>query len=39
MTEAAKVRTIAFLGDHQSRKCGSATFTTDLCRRIVKAHR
>jgi glycosyltransferase involved in cell wall biosynthesis len=28
--QAAKIRKIAFVGDHLPRKCGIATFTTDL---------
>src|SRR5580692_12187214 len=28
--ETAKIRKIAFIGDHLPRKCGIATFTTDL---------
>ncbi len=28
--ERAKIRKIAFVGDHLPRKCGIATFTTDL---------
>ena len=30
MKEQSKVRKIAFVGDHLPRKCGIATFTTDL---------
>ena len=30
MTETARVRKIAFVGDHLPRKCGIATFTSDL---------
>jgi len=30
MTEVSKIRKIAFVGDHLPRKCGIATFTTDL---------
>jgi len=30
MKETSKIRTIAFVGDHLPRKCGIATFTTDL---------
>jgi L-lysine 2,3-aminomutase len=30
MNETAKVRKIAFVGDHLPRKCGIATFTSDL---------
>ena len=30
MNETAKVRNIAFVGDHLPRKCGIATFTSDL---------
>jgi len=28
--ETSKVRKIAFVGDHLPRKCGIATFTSDL---------
>ena len=31
MKETSNVRKIAFVGDHLPRKCGIATFTTDLC--------
>ena len=30
MKETSRIRTIAFVGDHLPRKCGIATFTTDL---------
>ena len=30
MKENSKVRKIAFVGDHLPRKCGIATFTSDL---------
>ena len=30
MQHTSKVRKIAFVGDHLPRKCGIATFTTDL---------
>jgi len=30
MTDTARVRKIAFVGDHLPRKCGIATFTSDL---------
>ena len=30
MQQTSKVRKIAFVGDHLPRKCGIATFTTDL---------
>jgi hypothetical protein len=30
MNENYKVRKIAFVGDHLPRKCGIATFTSDL---------
>jgi glycosyltransferase involved in cell wall biosynthesis len=30
MNETSKIRTIAFVGDYLPRKCGIATFTTDL---------
>ena len=41
MSSASKVRKIAFVGDYLPRKCGIATFTSDLLaavpRRIRKA--
>src|SRR5580693_7093233 len=30
LRQTAKIRKIAFVGDHLPRKCGIATFTTDL---------
>jgi glycosyltransferase involved in cell wall biosynthesis len=38
MTEASKIRKIAFVGDHLPRKCGIATFTTDLLAAVAGAH-
>jgi glycosyltransferase involved in cell wall biosynthesis len=38
MIETTKVRKIAFLGDHLPRKCGIATFTTDLLAAVASAH-
>ncbi len=38
MKESSKVRKIAFLGDHLPRKCGIATFTTDLLAAVQSAH-
>src|SRR5437868_11145296 len=38
MTEVTKVRKIAFVGDHLPRKCGIATFTSDLLAAVVAAH-
>ena len=38
MKEASKVRKIAFVGDHLPRKCGIATFTTDLLAAVASAH-
>lgn len=35
MKAAASVRTIAFLGDYLPRKCGIATFTSDLLRAVA----
>ncbi len=34
----SKVRKIAFVGDHLPRKCGIATFTTDLLGAVATAH-
>lgn len=38
MKETSKVRKIAFVGDHLPRKCGIATFTTDLLAAVAGAH-
>jgi glycosyltransferase involved in cell wall biosynthesis len=38
MQQTSKVRKIAFVGDHLPRKCGIATFTTDLLAAIQAAH-
>jgi glycosyltransferase involved in cell wall biosynthesis len=38
MNEDSKVRKIAFVGDHLPRKCGIATFTTDLAAAVAAAH-
>jgi glycosyltransferase involved in cell wall biosynthesis len=38
MKEASKVRKIAFVGDHLPRKCGIATFTSDLTAALAKAY-
>jgi glycosyltransferase involved in cell wall biosynthesis len=38
MTEPSKIRTIAFVGDHLPRKCGIATFTSDLLAAVANAH-
>jgi glycosyltransferase involved in cell wall biosynthesis len=38
MNEASKVRKIAFVGDHLPRKCGIATFTSDLLAAVAAAH-
>ena len=38
MKEPSEVRKIAFLGDHLPRKCGIATFTTDLLAAVAAAH-
>jgi glycosyltransferase involved in cell wall biosynthesis len=34
----ASIRTIAFLGDYLPRKCGIATFTSDLLRSVAARH-
>ena len=34
----SKVRKIAFVGDHLPRKCGIATFTSDLLAAVAAAH-
>src|SRR5579872_5588021 len=38
MKETSKVRKIAFVGDHLPRKCGIATFTTDLLAAVASAY-
>ncbi len=38
MKETPKVRKIAFVGDHLPRKCGIATFTSDLLAAVAGAH-
>ncbi|HEY6391157.1 MAG TPA: glycosyltransferase family 4 protein [Bryobacteraceae bacterium] len=38
MKEQSRVRKIAFVGDHLPRKCGIATFTSDLLAAVATAH-
>jgi glycosyltransferase involved in cell wall biosynthesis len=38
MKETSRVRNIAFVGDHLPRKCGIATFTSDLVSAVAAAH-
>ncbi len=38
MTETARVRKIAFVGDHLPRKCGIATFTSDLLAAVANGY-
>ncbi len=38
MKETSKVHKIAFVGDHLPRKCGIATFTSDLLAAVAAAH-
>ena len=38
MQEHSKVRKIAFVGDHLPRKCGIATFTSDLLAAVAAAY-
>src|SRR2546428_10795418 len=38
MRELYKVQKIAFVGDHLPRKCGIATFTTDLLAAVAAAY-
>jgi glycosyltransferase involved in cell wall biosynthesis len=38
MKENSKVRKIAFVGNHLPRKCGVATFTSDLLAAVATAH-
>ena len=38
MEEGSKIRKIAFVGDYLPRKCGIATFTSDLLAALAAAH-
>jgi glycosyltransferase involved in cell wall biosynthesis len=38
MNKIPKVRNIAFVGDHLPRRCGIATFTSDLLAAVADAH-
>src|SRR2546422_7366647 len=38
MKEESKIRKIAFVGDHLPRKCGIATFTSDLLSAVADAY-
>jgi glycosyltransferase involved in cell wall biosynthesis len=38
MKSTSKVRKIAFVGDHLPRKCGIATFTSDVLAAVASAH-
>jgi glycosyltransferase involved in cell wall biosynthesis len=38
MKESSKIHKIAFVGDHLPRKCGIATFTSDLLAAVASAH-
>lgn len=38
MNEAPKIQKIAFIGDHLPRKCGIATFTSDLLAAVQSVH-
>jgi glycosyltransferase involved in cell wall biosynthesis len=38
MLQTSKVRKIAFVGDHLPRKCGIATFTSDLLAAVAAGH-
>jgi len=38
MKDSSKVRKIAFVGDYLPRKCGIATFTSDLLTAVADAH-
>src|SRR5271154_747703 len=38
MKDISRIRKIAFVGDHLPRKCGIATFTTDLLAAVASAH-
>jgi hypothetical protein len=38
MNENSRVRRIAFVGDHLPRKCGIATFTSDVLTAVAQAY-
>jgi len=38
MKQVSKIRKIAFLGDYWPRKCGIATFTSDLLAAVAAEH-
>ena len=38
MKESSRLRKIAFVGDHLPRKCGIATFTSDLLAAVASVH-
>ena len=38
MKSNSKIRKVAFVGDHLPRKCGIATFTSDLLAAVASAH-
>ena len=38
LKQTAKIRKMAFVGDHLPRKCGIATFTTDLLSAVQTAY-
>src|SRR6266850_6340329 len=38
LKETSKIRKIAFVSDHLPRKCGIATFTSDLLAAVAAAH-
>ncbi len=38
MKDTSEVRKIAFTGDHRPRKCGIATFTSDLPAAVANAY-
>ncbi len=38
MEETRSIRKVAFVGDHVPRKCGIATFTSDLLRAVAATH-
>ena len=38
MKTASSIRTIAFLGNYLPRKCGIATFTSDLLGAVAARH-
>jgi glycosyltransferase involved in cell wall biosynthesis len=38
VSSSPRVRKVALIGNHLPRRCGIATFTTDLCEALTKSH-